>query len=119
MTTGQLIAQLQELDPEGTTPVVVDNKEIYDAELSLHDLADDLLMLIGPDCRRADVVPLYGVGILLEHFARPPQARTSWARVNQAIIRRWSVSGLQWIKQRAWQRAELRAKELAKSHVKA
>ena len=25
-----------------------------------------------------------------------------WARVNEAIVERWSVSGLQWIKKRAW-----------------
>lgn len=27
---------------------------------------------------------------------------TDWAAVNAAIIERWSVSGLTWIKQQAW-----------------
>lgn len=27
---------------------------------------------------------------------------TDWPRVNAAIIARWSVSGLQWIKKQAW-----------------
>ena len=27
---------------------------------------------------------------------------TDWPRVNRAILSRWSVSGLNWIKKRAW-----------------
>ena len=27
---------------------------------------------------------------------------TDWARVNTAIIERWSLSGLSWIKKQAW-----------------
>lgn len=29
-------------------------------------------------------------------------APTDWPAVNKAIIARWSVSGLKWIKERAW-----------------
>jgi hypothetical protein len=28
--------------------------------------------------------------------------QTDWARVNQAIVDRWSLSALEWIKQQAW-----------------
>ena len=81
------------------------------------DLAEDILTLIGsrggPRCTRMDVVPLYATGLLLECFAKPPAAKTSWAKVNDAIIARWSVSGLCWIKKQAWLRAERKAKELS------
>lgn len=35
-------------------------------------------------------------------LAMQSSAPTDWPTVNAAIIKRWSVSGLTWIKQQAW-----------------
>jgi hypothetical protein len=77
----------------------------------MQDFTDDLLALIGPDCARRDVVPLYATALLYECFARPAAAQTRWSDVNKAIIARWSLSGLTWIKQRAWKDAERMARD--------
>ena len=44
---------------------------------------------------RADMARSYAY--LLTH-----QAGVDWTAINMAIIHRWSMSGLQWIKARAW-----------------
>lgn len=77
----------------------------------MRDFANDITLLVEKPSTRADVVPLYSVAILCECFARPPQAKTTWSVANDAIIRRWSVSGLCWIKEQAWKRAAAKAKE--------
>jgi hypothetical protein len=35
-------------------------------------------------------------------LAMHSRSETDWKRVNEAIIARWSVSGLTWIKKQAW-----------------
>lgn len=37
--------------------------------------------------------------------------KTDWAKVNQAIVERWSVSGLERIKTQAWKLAERKPTE--------
>jgi hypothetical protein len=81
----------------------------------VNDLTQDLLALIQKPSRRDDVVPLYGTAILYSSFATPPQATADWSVVNKAIIERWSLSALTYIKERAWKCAEGRARaEVAK-----
>lgn len=77
----------------------------------MRDFAPDILAIVQKPSTRADVVPLYAVAILCEAFARPPQGKTNWQQANAAIIERWSLSGLTWIKNKAWKRAEAKARE--------
>ena len=49
--------------------------------------------------RRYDVAVSYQ--ICLRIIAPDSEA---WKRINQAIISRWSLAGLEWIKARAWER---------------
>ncbi len=44
---------------------------------------------------RRDVAKTYALAI-------KSSAETDWEKVNRAIIRRWSVSALRWIKHQAW-----------------
>ena len=76
------------------------------------DMTEAILQFVTPEARRNDMVSLYGTVILFGHFAKPPQMRADWSKVNHAIIERWSVAGLTYIKKRAWKLAEKRAKEL-------
>lgn len=78
---------------------------------SLMDFTPALLVLIHSPGTRDDVVPKYAVAILFEAFARPPQAKTRWSEVNRAIMTRWSVAGLNYIKRKAWKGAERMARE--------
>lgn len=49
-------------------------------------------------CRtREDGAKLYAV--LLSNYG----TNADWRYINQAVIDRWSVSGLEWVKNRAWQ----------------
>jgi len=83
------------------------------SEHTLHDWADDILPFVAKPSHRADVVPLYARAILMQQFARPPQAETNWRRVNEAIAERWSWAAVAWIKERAWKRAAQLARELS------
>ena len=54
--------------------------------------------------RRDDVVIAYADELLRDgRFSVPVSERVVWRDVNQAIIDRWSESGLNYIKDRAWQ----------------
>lgn len=48
-----------------------------------------------PKCTRNVVAKTYALALRSD-------AETDWGRVNRAIIARWSVSALEWIKGRAW-----------------
>ena len=65
--------------------------------IELADPEGQLLEEIGnPAMRRRDVALTYRLA------ARRSQDRVDWGKVNRAIIDRWSVSGLEWIKKFAW-----------------
>lgn len=64
-------------DPEGTML-----REIEDAAM-----------------KREDVALSYAMGL------RAPD-EVDWSKVNHAIIDRWSLSALKWIKERAWKLAK-------------
>lgn len=53
--------------------------------------------MIPPDAKRIDAVPIY-YKCLLMHSPR----WSGWERLNAEIIERWSLSGLRYIKERAW-----------------
>ena len=48
------------------------------------------------DYRRAQVAALYAVAIAYD------SGHVEWPAANKAILERWSLAGLEWIKQRAW-----------------
>lgn len=48
-----------------------------------------------PALKREDIALTYSLA-----FRSPRQV--NWAKVNRAIMKRWSVSALEWIKKRAW-----------------
>lgn len=50
--------------------------------------------IANPEMKRNDVALTYS-------FALKSSDKTDWARVNNAIIRRWSMSALEYIKNRA------------------
>lgn len=77
------------------------------------DMTEAILQFVSPYARRNDVAAMYGTVILFSRFARPARMEADWSRVNAAIIARWSLSGLQYIKRRAWSLAEARARELS------
>lgn len=47
--------------------------------------------------KRADVALTYAFGLR-------QQDEVDWPKINRAIIERWSLSGLTWIKTEAWKR---------------
>lgn len=52
-----------------------------------------------PRMKRADVAASYALAL------KTPD-EVDWKKVNAAIIERWSLSALKWIKTRAWKTAE-------------
>lgn len=67
-------------------------------------------MSLTPDTVRAakvrrDLVTPYARAILRVCFQAPPDVVNVTA-INRAILKRWSVSGLIWIKREAWKEAE-------------
>ena len=60
-------------------------------------MADNAASMIPPDAKRLDAVLIYRK-CLLTHSPR----WSGWKRLNAEIIERWSVSGLTYIKARAW-----------------
>ncbi len=50
-----------------------------------------------PSCKRKDVAKSYA--LTLRSSERPS---VNWKKVNAAIIARWSLSALAWIKRQAW-----------------
>lgn len=72
---GQSHPALELLDPEGTL---------------LCEVADHRM-------KRADVALTYAMALV--HSQR---GSIDWPKVNHAIIDRWSLSALKWIKERAW-----------------
>jgi hypothetical protein len=49
-----------------------------------------------PSMTRRDVALTYGLAI------RSGKERVDWPKVNRAIVDRWSLSALEWIKDFAW-----------------
>lgn len=54
-----------------------------------------LVEIANPAAKRLDVAKVYGLALR-------SRDNTDWPQVNRAIIQRWSVSALVWIKQKAW-----------------
>jgi hypothetical protein len=54
--------------------------------------------IANPAMKRLDVAKTYRLILASED-----QARVNWRTVNTAIISRWSVSSLDWIKRFAWE----------------
>jgi hypothetical protein len=50
-----------------------------------------------PKMKRADIAATYAFLI-----RQQTQERPDWPKINGAIIERWSMAGLKWIKNRAW-----------------
>ncbi len=67
-------------------------------KLTLCQCEDTILREIAmPEMKRKDVAQTYR--LVLES----PESRTvNWGNINKAIIERWSLSGLIWIKKQAW-----------------
>lgn len=86
-------------------------------ETAPFDFAEDIATLAQKPSTRNDVIPLYTNALLFQYFTRPSQTQTQtrWAVANAAIIDRWSLAGLLYIKKRAWHRAEQIAKEQSRS----
>ena len=63
------------------------------------ELADPEAVLLretaDPGCTRKDVALTYA-------FALRGTRKPDWATVNEAIVARWSKSGLHWVKALAW-----------------
>jgi hypothetical protein len=51
------------------------------------------------ECKRRDVAKTYALAMRTE---KAGVEKVDWKAVNAAIIARWSVSGLNWIKTQAW-----------------
>ena len=45
------------------------------------------------------------VAVYLDALKEWPAAGISWRAINDAVVARWSISALIWIKQRAWKEA--------------
>jgi hypothetical protein len=56
---------------------------------------DRIIEQIDLGAKRREIAEIYEVA-LREGIA------VNWERINEAIIARWSLSGLKWIKERAW-----------------
>ena len=68
----------------------------------------DFLAAIFYAKNRMDVVPLYkqaiqeGLDSISTKECRFPLSTVTWHDINEAIINRWSLAGLKWIKREAW-----------------
>lgn len=68
-----------------------------DVRIELADPEGQLLEEIAdPAMTRRDVALTYGLAL------RGSQDRVDWPKVNRAIVDRWSLSALEWIKAFAW-----------------
>jgi len=67
--------------------------ELIDAEPTI------LREIANPKMKRADIAATYAFLIrdMLDRGYQP-----AWTTINEAIMERWSLSGLKWIKNRAW-----------------
>ncbi len=68
--------------------------ELADCEATL------LAEIAEPTCKRKDVAATYALALVSSE-----RSRIDWKRANTAIIERWSLYALQWIKKRAWAKA--------------
>ena len=64
------------------------------------DTASILEAVNTPKVTRRYIAGLYGIAIRYDF------GQTDWKQVNEAIIARWSLSGLKWIKRLAWSAVE-------------
>jgi hypothetical protein len=63
--------------------------------IELVDCTNTILHEITMGLKRKDIAKTYRLALQSSY-------PTDWAKVNAAIIERWSRSGLEWIKQQAW-----------------
>ena len=68
----------------------------YEASLAIPDTALLLTAISERRRTRRDIADLYGIAIRIDF------GQTDWSVVNHAIMDRWSISGLKWIKRLAW-----------------
>lgn len=61
--------------------------------------------IANPQMKRADVASTYGLAILSGE-----RDKIDWKRVHAAIVARWSVYALVWIKTEAWKRVDAKQK---------
>lgn len=74
-------------------------------QLELFCCTDVLLNEIAhKECKRDDVAAIYALAILSSE-------KTDWKAVNAAIMKRWSVSSLNYIKTLAWKMIERKPKK--------
>lgn len=72
------------------------------------DTATLLTAVEDKEIKRRGVAALYAVALRYGHAVPRPSHAVSdewdidWKTVNRAILNRWSMSGLKWIKRRAW-----------------
>lgn len=52
--------------------------------------------------KRNDIAVTYEAMMRHQFTLRLPSGSYDWAKINAAIIERWSISGLVYIKERAW-----------------
>lgn len=77
-------------------------EDLKDLVIELHNCEAALLQEIAdPHMRQADVASTYGLAMLSGE-----RDQIDWAKVNAAIMARWSQSGLLRIKKAAWKLAE-------------
>ena len=66
--------------------------------IELFDCENTLLREIGmKEAKRLDIAKTYSLAMKSSEVNK-----INWGRVNKAIIERWSLSGLKWIKEKAW-----------------
>ena len=68
----------------------------------LADCENQLLREIAEPClKRRDVAQTYRLAMESVRDEGEPREAVDWAKVNRAIVARWSTSGLTWIKTQA------------------
>lgn len=65
-------------------------------KIELLDCTNNLLREIKiKEVKRKDIAQTY-------RLAMESSEKINWKEINKAIIKRWSISGLKWIKEQAW-----------------
>jgi hypothetical protein len=74
--------------------------------MSVDSQAQLLADIADPSLLRDDIAKTYAVALWASE-------EPDWPKVNEAIIARWSLSGLSWIKNRAWKYATFKLEIVA------
>lgn len=65
--------------------------------------ASDVQLLVTPKAKRLEIAEAYAE-LLMSNWSQLGELDV--AALNEAIVNRWSLSGLVWIKERAWKIAQ-------------